>query len=315
MLKFNFTTITPLHISNGEDLQKDFHYIYRLGEGELKRFFKLNPIKTAQLLAKNENLNFHSQYNASDIERLISKNAAKLVESSTEYWLACHKSFHDHINNPRANGRYEVKEFINSNGAFYIPGSSVKGALLTVLQMASLGINVMDAKIGDRVVFRDSNPIPQDDFIVLRTAGGRPEVALQCLKRQKTFSLLMTKIGLFRKDDFVKKLKEYNRQQLTNLLREVSRFKSRSADNERAADFYLRSLAGIEKMIAEDALIINLGFGGGSWFKINKGEVPMFPSRAPRSRGQREAAHTTNVFSLDTGLAHIGWCKLEIEEV
>jgi len=68
-------------------------------------------------------------------------------------------------------------------------------------------------------------------------------------------------------------------------------------------------------LAAKEEPIINIGYGGGSWFKTLEGNIPKFKSKIPGKRELLEAAHSSFSFNIDRELAHIGWCKLEIEEL
>lgn len=310
MYNFNFTTITPLHISNGEVLDQNFHYTAYRGD-----IYKIDHLKFAQLIARKEKLDFSKEITTSTIENWIKKHQLTIIDDASLYTVKIHDSFKAHLENQRAVGRRQVIEFINTNGKFYIPASSIKGALLTPLGIDSLGINPNNPAINDRVVFNDSELLGNDKFSVYRTENRPPENNLICLDPGESFSLTMRKKGVFDKHVFLKKLKSYTDIQLENLDREVSKFKSKRTGKLRQADLYLRAIEEINTLAAKGETLINIGYGGGSWFKIKEGQVPKFKSKLPNKKHVEEPAHSSFSFTIDRELAHIGWCKLEIEEL
>jgi CRISPR/Cas system CSM-associated protein Csm5 (group 7 of RAMP superfamily) len=310
MYKFNFTTITPLHISNGEVLDQNFHYTAYRGD-----VYKIDHLKFAKLIAKKEKVDFSSDITTKVIEGWVKKYQLTIIDDAVSYSVKIHETFQAHLDNQRAIGRRQIIEFINSNGNFYIPASSIKGALLTPLGLNSLGINPADPKIGDRVVYYDSETIPSEHFSVYRTENRPPENNLICLDPGVNFSLTMQKKGKFDKDVFFQKLRPYTDTQLENLNREVAKFKSQRAGKLRKADLFLRAIEEINTLAAKGEILINIGYGGGSWFKIFEGKIPIFKSKIPQKRNIEEAAHSSFSFTINRELVHIGWCKLEIEEL
>lgn len=310
MYKFNFTTITPLHISNGEELYQNFNYTAYRGD-----IYKINHLKFSQIVAKSENVDFTSDIGIEVIESWVKKYQLTIIDEATKYNVKIHETFNAHLENKRAVGRRQIIEFINSNGKFYVPASSVKGAILTPLGEPSLGIKHQEPQIADRVVFNDSEELNSENFSVYRTENRPPENNLICLDPGVSFSLLMRKKGNFDKISFLKKLKSYTDTQLENLNHEVAKFTSKRTGKLRKADLFLRSIEEINKLATNNENIINIGYGGGSWFKITEGQIPKFKSKLPDKRNVLEAAHSSYSFTIDRELTHIGWCKLEIEEL
>mgnify|MGYP001027965510 CR=1 FL=1 len=310
MYRLKFTTITPLHISNGEVLDQNFHYI-TFNEN----IYKIDHLKFAKIIVKRERIDFSSDITTKKIEGWIKKYQIDLIDNAAIYSVKVHESFQTHLDNPRATGKRQIIEFINSNGKFYIPASSIKGALLTILGLNSLGINPQDPKYQDRVVFYDSEYISSEYFSVYRTENRPPQNNLICLDPDISFSLIMQKNGKFKRDEFLQKLRHHTIMQLENLNREVAKFKSNRAGKLKKADLFLRSIERINTLASREENIINIGYGGGSWFKVVNGIIPKFKSKDPTKRGQLEAAHSSFSFTIDQELVHIGWCKLEIEEL
>ncbi|GAB4294448.1 MAG: hypothetical protein Kow0098_15980 [Ignavibacteriaceae bacterium] len=310
MYKFNFTTITPLHISNGEVLNQNFQYTAYRGD-----VYKIDQLKFSKLIAKKEKVDFTSEITTKVIESWVKKYQLTIIDDAVSYSVKIHETFQAHLDNQRAIGKRQIIEFINSNENFYIPASSIKGALLTPLGLNSLGINPVDPKIGDRVVFYDTENIPSEYFSVYRTENRPPENNLICLDPGVKFSLKMQKKGKFDKDVFFQKLKSYTETQLENLNREVAKFKSQRAGKLRKADLYLRAIEEINTLVAKGEILINIGYGGGSWFKIYEGRIPKFKSKIPQKKNIEEPAHSSFSFTINRQLVHIGWCKLEIEEL
>lgn len=124
----------------------------------------------------------------------------------------------------------------------------------------------------------------------------------------------MKKTGAFNIDQFFSNLKNYNQTQKKNLVREVSKFKSKDVGRIKKADLFLESVENILDSIEKGEAIINLGFGGGSWFKISKGKIPLFRSKNPKKRNIDEPAHSSTAITIKNEMFHIGWCKVEIEK-
>lgn len=310
MYRFKFTTLSPLHISNGEKIDQNFHYtVYR------DELYKIDHKKFAKLLADKEKIDFTTDINTRTFENWVRKYQLNIIDDAALYSVKVHSNFNSHLKNNRADGRRQVIEFINSNGKFYIPASSIKGALITSYGLNSLGINPSDAKIEDKVVFHDSEEINSNNFSVYRTENRPPENNMICLDPDVSFSLNMTKKGIFDKNTFINKLKSYTEIQLENLNKVVAKFKSKKLGKLSKADLFLRSIENINYLSNKGETIINLGFGGGSWFKINGGNIPKFESKVPGKRNEEEPAHSSFSFTINRELVHIGWCKLEIEEL
>lgn len=309
MYNFIFTTITPLHISNGETLDQYFHYTTFKDE-----VYKIDHKKLSKIIAKKEKIDFTSDINSKIIESWIQKHQLEIIGNASSYSVKINQSFLSHLNNPRVIGRRQIIEFINSNGSLYIPASSVKGALLTPLNIDLLGINPIDPNINDKVVFHDSEFLDSSKFSVYRTENRPPENNLICLDPGITFTLIMRQKGRFSKNIFLNNLKNYTQIQLENLNREVTKFKSNRIGKVRKADLFLKAINEINYLANKGEHIINIGYGGGSWFKIQKNRIPKFKSKIPGKKHIEEAAHSSFSFTIKGGLTHIGWCKLKIEE-
>lgn len=310
MIKLIFKTITPLHISSGEELGYGLDYVIRYDT-----FCKIDFLLLSEIMANKKLIDFKKNYSFRKIIDLVIDSKNYLKKEDYIYRLTIRKDFYDLIENERAEGRKFVKEFVNSNNKFYIPASSVKGALLTVLNIPSLGITAgANANIKDKFVFRDSDYIPYDSFYVIRSLNRPPMLNMICLKPDMEFQMDMMKLGKLEISYLKDRLKKYSDMQLNNAKENISKFKSQLPE-KKGADLFFESLENISNInLNNDEFLINLGFGGGSWFKVNEGVIPKFKSKSPRRRGQDEEAHTSVSFLIQQNLQHIGWCKLKIEE-
>jgi CRISPR/Cas system CSM-associated protein Csm5 (group 7 of RAMP superfamily) len=314
MIKLLFTTLTPLHISNGEQLGYGLDYVIRNDAA----FCKIDFLKVSDIFATINLFDFKKAYSLDDIIEIINKHKKELPDNCFTYKVLITRPFHKEITNERSTGQNFVSEFINSNGKFYIPASSVKGVLRTVLGMSDnegIGVNVSDPKITDRFVIQDSSIIPQDRFNIFVTNERPPKVNLMCLKKGVDFEIPIQRLGILSNDALKEKLSSYSSNQIKLALDNIRPFKS-NTDEPKGADIFEESLQRIlnEKLNSNEYLI-NLGFGGGSWFKVREGIIPKFDKKG-KNRGRNpetEAAHTT--FSINNANPmHIGWCKLRIEE-
>jgi CRISPR/Cas system CSM-associated protein Csm5 (group 7 of RAMP superfamily) len=311
MLTLKFKTITPLHISTGEELGFGLDYIVYNDV-----FYRLNQRRLAEMLNAKNLIDFNERNSLSDIVKLIEKHSSDAAAESSEYKISITRSFYNLITNERAVGMKFVRDFPNSNGMFYVPGSSVKGSLLTVLGLNSLGIIQKEADIKDKFVIRDSDAIPPENMIVMTTKDRPPKASLVCIKADTEFTLQIPRTGKLSPAELARKSSEYSKHQLNKALEVVNAF---IMTNERSmgAVNYVNAISGIlNTELKEDEYLINIGFGGGSWFKIEKGRIPMFPSKSrnPSKRGEKEPAHTTYSFDKKEETQHIGWCKLKIIE-
>ncbi|MBI9072357.1 MAG: type III-A CRISPR-associated RAMP protein Csm5 [Melioribacteraceae bacterium] len=316
MLKLNFETITPLHIANGNNLTNGLDYI--IEDGFLA---KLKLSKATKLFADNGVFNFTRNYTYKNVAKTIMDNSNILTDECFEYVIDSDQLFIELVNNPRAEGQKIAQEFINSNGNFYIPGSSVKGALTTILnrdlEVDPLGINPKKARIKDKFVISDSEYLSADDFMILCTDQRPPAINLICLLGGVNFTLNIRKQGNLKIDELRTKLKKYSTEQIELALKNISGFRN-GKDRINGADKLYEALELIKyTQLADQEYLVNIGFGGGSWFKIEKGKVPLFKSKSPNRarKGKLEPAHTSFMFSDENEVLQIGWCKLQIEEI
>lgn len=318
MIVLNFTTLTPLHISNGEQLGYGLDYIQK---GEY--IYKLNMSKIAQVFAEKKLVDFNRDYSFHDVINLIKRNENIIGDNESYYKVKASRRFLDHINNEKAIGRKYFVEFINSNGKFYIPASSVKGAILTLLRTDHLGIDCKNPNISDKFVIHDSDFIPPNNFQVYLTNNRPPKIGLLCLEPNTVFKMIITKYNGLNIDELKKNLKDYSPRQLKLALKTIQKYRTSKGKRPTGADIFFEALRNIENEINKlenDEYLINLGFGSGSYFKIYEGIVPykfINSRKDPRTKKKvftKEEAHTTFSFNFDGRIDHIGWCKLKIEE-
>ncbi|MBU1678420.1 MAG: type III-A CRISPR-associated RAMP protein Csm5 [Bacteroidetes bacterium] len=309
MIKLNFNTLTPLHISNGNDLSFNIEYIEKD-----QKFCKLKINKAAKKYTENNLFDFSISYSFSDYIKIIEKNKNILYNSDFEYSLETSRGFLEHLKNTRADGQKIVKEFNNSNGKFYIPGSSVKGSIATIMGLESIGIQ---NNINEKFVIRDSDSLDSSMFLVLKTFVGRPPISLICLKSGSEFSLSISKYGMFNLSEFKKKLKIYYQSQILKAKIYAKKyFPNPTRHGESGAELFFKILAEAENWLSifgDDEFLINLGFGSGTYFKLFE-SVDKIPTNWNRKSREEEEPHTTFSFFDGEYLDHIGWCKLTIEE-
>lgn len=318
MLKLNFTTITPLHISNGEQLGYGLDYIQK---GNL--IYKLNPQRVAQKLAPKKIFDFNKEYSLQDLISIIKKYENSFNEEDAYYVVEADVRFDRYITNEKTIGRKYFTEFINSNGRFYIPASSVKGAILTVLKEDHLGIDKNNPDLNDKFVIQDSDFIPNKKMKVYLTNNRPPKVGLLCVIPNTQFILLAKKYKSLDIDKLKRTLKDYAPKQVELAKKTIKKFKAQTGQRKKGADIFDDALKNLEsdfKNLKGNEFLINLGFGGGSYFKIFEGIPPFkFPNtrKDPKTKNKiktEEEAHTTVSFNIDGRTDHIGWCKLKIEE-
>ena len=310
MVYLNFETITPLHISNGNELAYNIDYIIT---GD--QFGKFNLNKVSRVLAENNIFDFSKSYNYNQFIKIIEENIQLFDNFHFDYNIFATSSFLEQIRNERAVGKKIVQEFINSNGKFYIPASSIKGALLTVLHFDSLGISIANPDINHKFVLSDSDFIDEENFSVDRTSDRPPAINLITLSTGNLFTLKIKKLGTLDINILKEKLSFYSIGQIEKAMEIVKKFKSRNPRNPKGADKYYEILLNLSKEnLEKDEYLINIGFGGGSWFKIFADSIPK-KFKNPGKRGRiYEEAHTTFSIPIENELYQLGWCKLKIEE-
>lgn len=313
MYKLKFTTLTPLHISNGETLDQNFHYTVFQDE-----LYRIDHVKFSKILAKKENINFTNDISIDLVEGWVRKYQLEIIDNAYSYIIPIDQSFKLHLDNKVAQGRRQVIEFINSNGKFYVPASSIKGAFLTILGLETSGIQAgPNARINDKVVFYDSDFIDYKFFKVYRTENRPPANNLICLQPGAKFEMKLQKNGNLSINDLRAKLLNYSSTQINLALTNIGKYKSRK-DQLKGADHFEKALEEIAKIkLKNNEYLINIGYGSGSWFKVFKDTIPKFKSKSPnpKRKGKLEVAHTTFSVLINNSLHHLGWCKLEIEEL
>ncbi|MEJ5350986.1 MAG: RAMP superfamily CRISPR-associated protein [Melioribacteraceae bacterium] len=314
MLKLIFTTLTPLHISNGEQLGYGLDYIQR---GNY--IYKLNPLKVAQKLAQKKAFDFTKNYSLDDLIDIIKKYENLFTDEDAFYVVEVDRAFSQYIANERAKGRKYFNEFINSNGKFYVPASSIKGAILTVLKTDHLGIDIKEADINDKFVMHDSEFIDSDKMKVYLTNNRPPKMGLLCIAPNTTFSFLVSKYKSLNVTELKKNLKAYSSKQVDLARNRIRKYRASQGRKLNGADIFDEALQNLEKdlnNLKDEEFLINIGFGGGSWFKVLEDTIPRFKSKSPKKDriGKMEEPHTSITFNFNGRIDHIGWCKLRIEE-
>lgn len=319
MIKLHFTTITPLHISNGEQLAYGLDYVIK---DEFKDEFKdeylcrFNQKRVAEVIAQEKLFDFKNNYNFEKVVSVIEQNADKFRDDDFNYKIFISDEFSDFSKEESRVGQKIVQEFVNSNGKFYIPASSVKGALYTILKrdpkIANLGIKHKEPKIEDKFVMHDSDYLNSEDFIVER-ADRPPQINLIALNINKDFSLKITHKGTLDIKELKSKLEKYSDEQM----KKAKKFTDKYKKYEKTMGGAARYFEMLERMLSEmktenEEYLINLGFGGGSYYKIYETEeVPKFKN--PGRQKREEEAHTTFSVNIDGENYQLGWCRMKIE--
>lgn len=312
MIKLNFTTLTPLHISNGEQLAYNLEYIITD-----RGLAKLDMYKASQVLAKEKLFNFGSKYGFRDIIKIIEINKNLFSSDCFIYEVYTGEAFKEFVNKEESDGQKIVQEFINSNGKFYIPGSSVKGMISTILDRDPknnpLGINPNNPDKNQKFVITDSSPLDPEDFTV-DVANRPPPINVMTLDPNVEFSLQVRAKGNLILNELKRKLHKYSFEQMKKA-RSFAEHYQKIEKKPGGAYNYLKILEGMLSSIVldDDEYLCNLGFGGGSYYKIfSNAKIPTFPN--PGRKKQQEEAHTTFAVDIDNEPYQLGWCKLKIEE-
>lgn len=310
MVKLKFTTISPLHISNGNELSYNIEYVEREN-----KFCKLNILKASRRYADNNIFNFSNLYSFKDFIKVIDEKKYLLEESDYEYSLECSSDFILHLKNEQSEGKKIVKEFINGNGRFYVPGSSIKGTLATILSKDSIGVI---NNISQKFVILDSPLLNPESFNILRTYKARPSINIICMKQSSEFEIIIRKMGDISISQLKESITSYHKKQINTAIMNVKKYIPQiHSDKESGAELFLDQLNEFNRVIDEELskneYLINLGFGSGTYFKLFD-SVTQIPTYWNRKSRRDEEPHTTFTFFDGEFIDHIGWCKLKIEE-
>lgn len=333
MLKLNFTTLTPLHISNGEQLGYGLDYIQK-GDS----IYKLNPQSVAQVFASKKLIDFSDTYTLNKLIKLVEDNSDELGLEQAFYRVTCTREFIDYLNSETRRGQKFIREFINVNGNFYIPASSVKGALLTIfnktllefskvidgeekqiiIKQDFLGIKevkaegkvIVESNIKDKFVLSDSQFLASTDFSVY-ILDRPPSQNLICLNPNVNFNLSIKKIGNLDTELLKKNLNVYSKEQIEKAKKFIHIFERNKGKQTKGSRFFTEALNNLTselRKIKSSEYLVNIGFGGGTYFKIYSDIEKM-----PKNR-KNEFVHTSYTNISEDMRNHIGWCKLKIEE-
>jgi CRISPR/Cas system CSM-associated protein Csm5 (group 7 of RAMP superfamily) len=313
MIKLNFETLTPLHISNGEQLAYNLQYIVTDDD----YVAKLNFSKACEKLAEAKLFNFNKDYKFLEIIKIIEANKKIFTNDCFEYKIYAEGNFTNFIRNERRDGQKILQEFINSNGNFYIPGSSIKGMLTTILnrdpERNPLGINPKNPIVSDRFIITDSEYLDADDLVV-DVANRPPSINLMTLDAGVPFSSKIKSKGNLDLRILRENLLTYSSKQMNKALHFIKKYKEMEK-KPGGASSYLNFLENMlnNLVLDEHEYLINLGFGGGSYYKLfETASIPKF--RNPGRKGKLEEAHTTFTLEIENEIYQLGWCKLKIEE-
>lgn len=303
-INLKFETISPVHISNGIELSNNLEYVI-----EDYKFHKLNIQKVSETLLDLNLFDFSKNYSLRDINKIISDNIGRFTDKDMIYSLMIDENIHTLINSPNTDGQSFVREFINSNGKFYIPASSVKGAILTILHATKLGIDNENPDIRDKFVFCDSNFLDDEFFEVIKF-DRPPPINLLCLKKGVNFEMTIRKRGKFDIDIFKNKLMKYTGIEIQKAKESIEKYEIEKKDETLGSKLFknsLNSLSSVLNSIKEDEYLINFGFGGGTFFKIFDNVITILKNR------KGDDIHTTFSSLNENERFQIGWCIMKIE--
>ncbi|GMU87664.1 MAG: hypothetical protein AMXMBFR48_29050 [Ignavibacteriales bacterium] len=303
MHKLIVKTITPLHIGGNEQLALNLDYIVSNQHVAI-----LNRDELVKYLAKNKVFNFNKNYSYQDVGNIVKSHAEKLPDTAISRKLSMSDGFKEYLGQHRIEGKMHIGEFINDGRNYYLPASSVKGAMLTGLGLKELGINSESPRLKDRFIMTDSDPIPARFFVILRTVEGRPPINIVCIKQNVEIELLIKRTGLLDIDSTITSCSEYSKEQLMRALEYLRVSKSsKSPFKIGGIENFEEALSSIrEYPIKTGEFLMNIGFGGGGWFKVTKGINPTDKGKSPE---------TSFEFDISGNMTHIGWCVCRFEEV
>ena len=147
--RIKLKTIGPVHIHSGKEIsKKDCIYV-----PQEKKIYILNDVKMFNALKKKNLLNEYEKYLMDPMQKNFSMFINQIGISPAEYksWAAYSLDMNDIVNvggsRSKGGGSDNIMEFIKDPyGMPYIPGSSMKGALRTVIQNALCAGNTVVAE-------------------------------------------------------------------------------------------------------------------------------------------------------------------------
>ena len=181
---------------------------------------------------------------------------------------------------------------------------------MTALGSLHLGI-IPDKNSGsfykERFVIIDCDSIPAENFCVFQSNARETEPRIVkayfiCLMPNEKFELCIQKKGKMDPSTLLSSLKRYSFQQIDELKKYLRAFAERDDEAAKAFSDSLDFILDKSNDLKEDESLINIGLGGGNWFKVSGGK----PSERP--------AHTGFTFGKEEKLRHMGWCKVKIQE-
>jgi len=282
MLKLSFKAITPVFIGSGEVLEDGFDYI--IEDGSFRRY---NDRTVLTELALNGNFDFTK---AEKITLDFLKTKIAEISSETkdlyEYEIKLlSDSTGQYGSNKSVIGRNGVREFINSNGKFYIPGSSIKGCLTTLFRPVELRTN----SIHGRFLIHDSGPI-ESRYFEIADFDWFPYQSFMTLKAGTEFTITVPKTGYLTKENLKQKISSYFKSQFEKAIISLTAGGGRNWENVEELENFFES--------NKDQMLVNVGYGGGSWFKMDGGNVPGILTDRCKSPSKMT-----------------GWCSVKIDEV
>lgn len=314
MYKLFIKTITPLHIAGQEQMILNLDYVMSAG-----RVAILNRLQTAKYLAENKVFDFNKNYSYTQVSDAIKNQTENFPEEVYSRKLSVSDEFAKYLKSPGRDGQMLIGDFMYNGRSYYIPASSVKGALLTPLGLSELGIDVKNPRIEDRFVIADSEPLAAANFIVMRTENRPPSVNIVCIKPNLEFDLMIKRAGKLDIANVTTLCNDYSKKQIDLALDSIIPFKGKNKfGSPKGANLFEEALMTASSYKTKPGeFLLNIGFGGGSWFKVEKDRVPKFKSKSPseKRRGNDEPAHTSVEFDISGRMTHIGWCVCRFEEV
>ncbi len=327
-MNITLETVTPVHIGNGEEWSF-LDYFIENGKANILNtdaiFESLNDVQIIDNLSKEIE------------EKIINGQAQINPKEFFGNYIDVSKYIIKRIESDEISGKVKIKKFINQQGRYYIPGSSIKGAIRTAYffdffdKKIDTLVDVLKNKNDkfkelNQIVFgeitsdffkyfhvTDSQFISDSNMKIIKTIRYNNEKNKEgvpiCLEAIKEHSIVNFEIKI---DDRSKITIEDIKNSVRNLTTTVCDYET---NNNKNPDFIKNFYNEIKK---NNEIYLNLGFGGGYLVKTiylllwkHKKDISLIKNMLPIKKKQKvDAFYDFPRTKVIYNKKPIGWVKI-----